>query len=111
MMTPILVPTLDELAVEFERASAAERAANALCVASGEGKAEGFAYDDACRALGEVCRQIAELPAQTMAHVQLKARALAWYAFPDGQEPGTIDERLAFQLVRALVDGLPGAGQ
>ena len=111
MMTPILVPTLDELAVEFERASAAERAANALCVASGEGKAEGFAYDEACGALGEVCRQIAELPAPTMAHVQLKARALAWYAFPDGQEPATIDERLAFQLVRALVDGLPEAGQ
>lgn len=110
-MTPILVPTLDELAVEFERASDAERAANALCVASGEGAAEGLAYDEACGALGAVCGQIAELPAQTLAHVRLKARALAWYAFPDGQEPVTIDERLAFQLVRALVDGLPGARQ
>lgn len=110
-MTPILVPTLDELAVEFERASAAERAANALCVASGEGRAEGFAYDEACSALGEVCQQIAELPAQTMAHVRLKARALAWQSFPDGQEPAPVDERLAFQLVRALVDGLPGDGQ
>jgi hypothetical protein len=107
-VTPILVPTLDELAFEFERAYAAERAANALCVASSEGAAEGFAYDDACGVLGEVCRQIAGLPAQTTAHVQLKARALAWHAFPDGEEPATIDERLAFQLVRALVDGLPG---
>lgn len=107
-MTPILVPTLDELAVEFERASAAERAANALCVASGEGEAEGWAYDEFCGALCEVTRQIAELPAQTMSHVRLKARALDWHAFADGQEPASTDERLAFQLVRALVDGFPG---
>ena len=110
-MTPILVPTLDELAVEFERAYAAERAANARCVASGEAEAEGWAYDEFCGALGDVCSQIAELPAQTKAHVRLKARALSWHAFPDGQEPAPIDEPLAFQLVRALIDGLPGDGQ
>ena len=107
-MTPILVPTLDELAVEFERARAAERAANALRVATNEGNAEGFAYDEACRALCEVTHQIAELPAQTAAHLRLKARALDLHAFPDGQEPAPVDGRLAFQLVRALLDGLPG---
>lgn len=107
-MPPILVPTLDELAVEFEQASAAKSAANALCVASGEGEAEGFAYDEACRALCEVTRQIAQMPAQTAAHLRLKARVLDWHAFPDGREPDFFDERLAFQLVRALLDGLPG---
>ena len=107
MTQPILVPTLDELAVEFERASAAERAAHAACLESGEATAESSAYDEACGALCEVCRQIAELPAQTVAHLHLKARALDWHAFPDGQEPATTEERLAFQVVKGLLEGLP----
>lgn len=111
MMNPILVPTLDELAVVFDQAASLERKAAARVDVPGSSAADEAAYNVACNALIDVCSQIADIPAQTPAHIQLKARVLDWHAFPDGREPGFVDERLAFQLVRALLDGLPGDGR
>lgn len=63
--------------------------------------------NDACNTLSDVAHQIAELPAQTAEHVRLKARALDWLAFSQGEPTSGGDERLAYQLVRALLDGVP----
>lgn len=106
-MSPILVPTLDELGVEFERVSALYRAACAACAAEPESKAADDAADAASSQLVDLCAHIAALPAQTHQHLRIKAMALS-VTFPDGVEPATTDERLAFQLARALLDGLPG---
>jgi hypothetical protein len=109
-MTPILVPTLDELAVEFERCAAIYRAADVASRAEPDSLERDVTADAACSVMVTICEQIAGLPAQTMAHVRLKARALDWYEFLDGKEPTSPDARLAYQLVRAILDGVPGEG-
>lgn len=94
----LLVPTLDELDAEFDRALAVERSLSA---------ADGQAYDDALVQLADLCQQVAELPAQNFGHLQLKARAFLWYEHPARKEPSATSRRLAYQLAAALVEGLP----
>jgi len=118
-MNPILVPTLAELSTELEREIALlkmlEAALNEQEAMSGravpKGDASDIAYNSAVDRCCTLAREIAELPAQTLQDLRVKAQALAWHAFPDGREPAPADERLAFQLVRGLLDGLPGSGQ
>lgn len=105
---PILVPTLEELAGEFDRVLAAHHAAEAASAADPGNLTLDAAADAAVSALGNGCHAIALLPAQNVEHVRLKARALDWLAFSDGLEPAYGGERLAYQLVRALLDGVPG---
>ena len=116
MLSPILVPTLAELSDELERAIAAltdaEAALDAREAATGvavpKGDAMDNAYNEACSACSDLVCEIANQPAQNANDLRVKARALEWHVFPDGQEPSIFDERLAFQIVRALLDGLPG---
>lgn len=107
-VSPILVPTLEELAGEFDRAQGAYHAAAALADANPANVTLDLAADVACTAWCEVAHQVAPLPAQNIEHVRLKARALDWLAFPQG-EPTIcgVAERLTYQLVRALLDGVP----
>lgn len=51
--------------------------------------------------------QEALLPAQNMEHVRLKAQARDWLAFSQGEPNSGAGDRLAYQLVRAVLDGLP----
>ena len=97
-MSPILVPTLDELAVDFDRAHSALR-----CITSDHEDD----YDAALARLNSICQQIAELAPQTVEHLRLKARAFLWYVHPDHREPASTGERLAFQIATALMGGLP----
>lgn len=105
--SPILVPTLEELAGEFDRLQAAHVVAETAVAADPANKALEAAADAACTALSDACHAIAQLPAQTVEHVRLKARALEWLSFSDGVEPAYGGDRLAYQLVRALLDGVP----
>lgn len=105
--SPILVPTLEELAGEFDRLLAAHHAAEAASAADPSNLALDAAADAAVAALGVGCHAIAQLPAQNVEHVRLKARALDWLSFSDGVEPAYGADRLAYQLVRALLDGVP----
>lgn len=115
-MTPMLVPTLAELACELDQAVASYKIIDAAMTereaVTGLAVPKGDPMDDAFNAACDRCSglvlEIANLPAQTAHDLRTKARALEWHAFSDGQEPATYDERLAFQLVRALLDGLPG---
>lgn len=104
---PILVPTLDELAGEFVRAQGAYRAAAALADATPANVTFDLAADAACTAFCEIAYQVALLPAQTLEHVRLKARALDWLSFSQGEPTSGADDRLAYQLVRAVLDGVP----
>lgn len=106
MVAAILVPTLDELAVEFERALSECNRAGAAAKAAPDDFAADSAAADACLVLSELCHAIARLPAQTVAHVQLKARALQWYetGYPESSGPSA---RLLAQLIDATLYGLP----
>lgn len=97
-MSAILVPTLDELAVEFDTAVAQERSLSVD---------DGAVYDEAVGRLTDLCQQLAELPAQNIQHLQLKARAFLWYEHPSRREPTAASRRLAFQIATALLEGLP----
>lgn len=108
-MVPVLVPTLDELAVEFERVRSAYRCAAAASHAAPLDHELDHAADEACSRLAEICNQIAELPPQTWEHVRLVARALEWSRFPRGFEQG--EDRLVFVLMRAIIDGVEGGAQ
>lgn len=103
---PILVPTLEELAGEFDRLLAQYRAADAASDAAPDSMALSDAALHSSRVLMDACGAIAQLPAQTFEHVLLKARALDWFAFSAGP-PDNCSDRLAYQLVRALLDGVP----
>lgn len=96
-MSPILVPTLDELAVEFDRAHALLRTTNPECEDD---------YDPALAHLTSICQQIAELAPQTVEHLRLKARVFLWHEHPDHREPTTTGDRLAFQIATALMADL-----
>lgn len=101
MVSAILVPTLDELTVEFERAlSECNRTGAAAEAAPGDMAADAAA-SDACLAMSELCHAIASLPAQTVAHVHLKARAFQWC------ESSGPSGRLLAQLIDAVINGLP----
>lgn len=104
MAPATLVPTLDELAVEFERGLAAYHAANAACHADPENKGLDEVADAACNHLVDLCGQIGRLQPQTWDHVRLVARAMEWSVFPSGYEAG--EDRLAFNLMRAVIDGV-----
>jgi hypothetical protein len=106
-LAPILVPTLEELASEFDRLLAAHRAAETACAADPQNEAIDAQADASISVLSDTCHAIAQLPAQTFEHVRLKARALDWLVFSDGAEPSYGGDRLTYQLVRALIDGAP----
>lgn len=106
MVSAILVPTLDELAVEFERALSVCNLTGAAAKAAPDDFAADAAAADACLVLSELCHAIAGLPAQTVAHVHLKARALQWYENDCGASPGP-SARLLAQLIDAILNGLP----
>jgi len=103
---PILVPTLEELAGEFDRLLAADNAAEAAVNADPKNAALNDASDMTCAALMDCCSAISVLAAQNAEHVRLKARALDWLAFSQG-EPEDAADKMAYQLVRALLDGVP----
>ncbi len=106
---PTLVPTLDELAVEFERLFAEHQRLGALADAnSGDREADRLA-DEACTALVSLCGQMSELPPQNATHLQTKARALLWLEYPEPPAANAgAGERLAYQLAQAQVEGAPG---
>lgn len=101
----MLVPTLDELEVEFEQALTEYSEKCAAADARPEDEGSDAAADKAATCLVGICQKIAELPAQTLRKVALKARALDWYEFsispPTSGDPS---EMLAYQLARALID-------
>ncbi len=108
-MSPILVPTLDELGVEFGRLLPDYERLGALSDANPGDKEADRLADEACTALVVLCGQISELPAQTPSHVVTKARALLWlnYSEPPADDQADSGELLAYQLARALVYGVP----
>lgn len=91
------VPTLDELAVEFDRAHAALRGVNSD---------QEEDYDAAIARLVSICQQIVELPPQTLEHLRLKARAFLWHEHPDQREPVPTGQRLAYQIASAMLEGV-----
>lgn len=93
-MDPTLVPTLDELGSEFDRAHAALRCATP------DNEDD---FDAALARLHSICQEVAELQPQTVEHLRLKARAFLWYEHPDQREPVPTGKRLAFQIANALL--------
>lgn len=93
-MGPLLVPTLGELAAEFDRAHAALRCAT---------PDDEDNFDAALARMHSICQEVAEIQPQTVEHLRLKARASLWYEHPDQREPVPTGKRLAFQIANALI--------
>lgn len=107
-MNPILVPTLAELGIEFDRAYAAERVALTAAADSDASRGDPLeiAYEQAVGLTSSIIDQIAAIPAASIADLRVKAKALDWYHqtvegpnFGKGPCPG---ELLAQQLVAGL---------
>jgi len=107
-VTPILVPTLSELGVEFVRAYGLERVALTAAADADARKGDPLevAYEQAVAFTSSIIDQIAAMPAASLSDLRVKARALDWYhqtvEGPDfGRYP---DERLVQHLVAGLLD-------
>lgn len=108
-MNPTLVPTLAELHIELQRATAAQtKASRNLELARIEGAVTAV-FEEALHRTetdaNTIAHQIAAIKAASLADIRVQAFALGWLqGKPDGSELPMCERRLATQIVEGLLN-------